>query len=183
MLIDSQLIEAVRSQHTLSLHGLHGLRHWGRVYEIGMRLAPANDADVRVVALFALFHDACRHNDGYDPQHGWRGARLAEQFYADGQLDIEREALNKLVEACENHTSGLHHKDPTIGTCWDSDRLDLPRCGGIVDRYYLSTAAARDIANIRWAHAKASIDRSPCDGGQMFLRSEGAGRAVRSTIG
>jgi uncharacterized protein len=50
-----------------------------------------------------------------------------------------------LCEACTYHADGQVSDDPTIGVCWDADRLDLPRVGIGIDRKYLSTAAARSI--------------------------------------
>ena len=37
----------------------------------------ATGADLRVVELFAIFHDACRTGEGVDHGHGRRAARLA----------------------------------------------------------------------------------------------------------
>jgi HD superfamily phosphodiesterase len=47
------------------------------VLENGLRLAPATGANVTLVALFAIFHDARRRNDGHDAGHGERGAQCA----------------------------------------------------------------------------------------------------------
>jgi hypothetical protein len=41
--------------------------------------------------------------------------------------------------------------DPTIGACWDADRLNLWRLGRRPDDRLLSTDTARDPATIRWA--------------------------------
>jgi hypothetical protein len=60
--------------------GIHGIRHWARVLENGRKLAEKTGAMIEVVELFALFHDSQRQNDGYDPGHGSRGARLAEKM-------------------------------------------------------------------------------------------------------
>ncbi|MCA9790206.1 MAG: hypothetical protein KC910_00365 [Candidatus Eremiobacteraeota bacterium] len=40
------------------------------------------------------------------------------------------------------------YHDPTIATCWDSDRLDLDRVGVDPDPAFLSTAAARKLAEL-----------------------------------
>ncbi|MBB6018173.1 hypothetical protein HNQ04_003450 [Deinococcus radiopugnans ATCC 19172] len=31
--------------------------------------------------------------------------------------------------ACKHHASGQTTDEPTLGACWDADRLDLPRVG------------------------------------------------------
>jgi uncharacterized protein len=59
--------------------------------------------------------------------------------------------MELLVTACSRHTCGSVSADPTIGTCWDADRLDLARFGIVPDPELLSTAAARSPAFIVWA--------------------------------
>ncbi|MEJ2207064.1 MAG: HD domain-containing protein [Gemmatimonadota bacterium] len=135
--------------------GIHGLPHWGRVMENGRRLAQAAGADPLVVDLFALFHDARRRNEGRDPGHGARGAELARELrdalppLTEGQLDL-------LCEACTHHTDGRVHADPTIGVCWDADRLDLWRVGVRPSGDLLSTAAAREPAVLARTRERSS---------------------------
>jgi uncharacterized protein len=50
--------------------------------------------------------------------------------------------------ACTWHTDLAHHPDPSIGTCWDSDRLDLGRVGIIPDPAYMSTNMGRELAGL-----------------------------------
>ena len=69
-----ELLAAIRRQYRLHWTGIHGVGHWARVLDAGLRLASVTGADPEVVALFALFHDACRRNDSHDPRHGARGA-------------------------------------------------------------------------------------------------------------
>ncbi|BCU77864.1 hypothetical protein llg_25790 [Luteolibacter sp. LG18] len=126
-------------------HTVHGPDHWRRVERNAVLLATRTGADVDVVRLFALFHDSRRENDGHDPEHGARGAAHAAELRGTAYaLDDARFELLRL--ACTGHTDGLHHPDPTIGTCWDADRLDLGRVGMIPDPYYMSTAFGKEIA-------------------------------------
>ena len=121
--------------------GWHGPPHWTRVAALGLEVAP-DDADSTVVMLFALLHDAARRKDGYDPQHGPRAAELARRLNGDTfRLDADR--LDRLVYACAHHTGGETTTDPTIGACWDADRLDIGRYGQKPDAAYLSTPHAR----------------------------------------
>ena len=62
------VIAAVRAQYRLDWDGIHGLAHWERVRENGLRLAGITGARTDVVELFAYFHDACRHNNSRDPE-------------------------------------------------------------------------------------------------------------------
>ncbi len=67
----------VLAHATANLRSIHGLAHWARVERNGVWLAGRCAADVSVVRLFALLHDAMRVNDWHDPDHGPRAANLA----------------------------------------------------------------------------------------------------------
>lgn len=140
-----QLWQVVLAQYRGRDHAAHGPDHWRRVERNGLLLATRTGADVEVVRLFALFHDSRRLHDGADSGHGGRGAAYAATLRGQAfELDDARFAL--FHHACTWHTDGDHHDDPTIGTCWDADRLDLRRLAIIPDPKYLSTAFARAIA-------------------------------------
>jgi uncharacterized protein len=137
-----RLWKHLSAQFLLGESSLHGPRHWRRVEQFGLKIAAANGADLTVVKLFAVFHDSRRENESWDPQHGARGAELAQTLRGDFfELDDARFAT--LHHACTFHADGLLHADSTIGACWDADRLDLPRVGVIPDPKRLCTPAAR----------------------------------------
>ncbi|MCL1979565.1 MAG: hypothetical protein FWG62_00615, partial [Proteobacteria bacterium] len=69
-----ELLALIIGQMATNPRGLHGLSHWARVYDNGLRLAAETGADRQVVALFALFHDSRRLTEQADPDHGPRGA-------------------------------------------------------------------------------------------------------------
>ena len=50
---------------------------------------------------------------------------------------------------------GDPHADPTIGTCWDADRLDLWRVGITPHVRFLCTAAAHDRVTQDWARQRS----------------------------
>jgi uncharacterized protein len=154
-MISRPLIEAIRNQYRLEWNGVHGVSHWARVYENGLRLAGSlPGVSIRVVELFAVFHDARRKNEGFDWGHGRRGAELAKQLR--GALfelpDAEYELLHL---ACCHHTDGHTLADLTVLACWDADRLDLGRVGITPDPRYLCTAVAKDPVTIAWADDRA----------------------------
>lgn len=150
------LAEELSRRFRLSLRSPHGPAHWMRVRKNGLLLAPLTGANPRVVELFALFHDSCRHNDHRDPQHGPRGAELAWELYRAGRLPVASEQeLEQLSIACMGHTHEHTHEDPTVATCWDADRLDLPRVGIRVAPHRLATHAARDRSIILEAEERA----------------------------
>src|SRR5208283_3634313 len=74
------LIHRILEDYALPWNGTHGVGHWARVLENGLRLAETTGAKVEVVQLFAVFHDAHRVNEGVDDGHGRRGADLAAEL-------------------------------------------------------------------------------------------------------
>lgn len=151
----SELAARIAKQFTLDLFSPHGPAHWMRVKKNGLMLAKETGASVKVVELFALFHDSCRWNDNRDPDHGPRGADLALRYRKQGYFQCTNQELDTLVAACQGHTGGFETESMTIATCWDADRLDLPRVGIEVNPDYLMTEAAKQHHHIEEARARA----------------------------
>lgn len=156
--ISTDLVDFLRRQYRLNWRGIHGAGHWIRVRAIGLRLAPVTGADATVVELFAVLHDVCREDDGFDMEHGARSAELVLEV-CDDLLGIAREQAELLAYACRYHTHGSTEADVTVQTCWDADRLDLGRVGIRPDPRYLCTTAARRTEMIEWAHARSLASR------------------------
>jgi uncharacterized protein len=74
------IVREVLAGYSLPVRGIHGVVHWARVLENGLRLAETTGANVNVVTLFALFHDCRRVNEGWDGDHGLRGAEFAQSL-------------------------------------------------------------------------------------------------------
>lgn len=138
---------AVIDQFALGEDSAHGPAHWRRVERYGLYLAMETGADVDVVRLFSLFHDAARLSEEDDPGHGTRGAALAMIMHKRGLVPVGDAGMRQLLEACDCHTVRVYHADPTVATCLDADRLDLARYGIRPDPAFLSTSAARDLAS------------------------------------
>lgn len=146
------LMEKILGGYTLPVWGAHGVTHWARVLENGLRLASATGANADIVTLFALFHDARRRNETHDEGHGLRGAELARSLCGK-LLGLEDPDFELLHTACRLHAAGLTDGDVTIQVCWDADRLDLGRVGITPSPPKLCTDAAR--ALLEWAHVRA----------------------------
>jgi uncharacterized protein len=146
-----RLVDAVLERSTGKDSFIHGESHWQRVAAAGLTLLPETPgADPALVFLFALFHDSMRLNDNYDHLHGPRGAALARELRGEA-FDLEDAEMGLLAFACEEHTNGGVGPDPTVGVCWDADRLNLWRVGIRLDPRWLSTKAARSEERIGWA--------------------------------
>jgi uncharacterized protein len=153
-MIPKGLVETILRHYALSPRGIHGLTHWARVLENGRNLARRTGARIEVVELFAVFHDARRLNDGWDPEHGFRGAELAGKVRGE-HFHLSEVDFDLLYQACRDHTGGATTADITVQTCWDADRLDLGRVRIDLDRKYLCTEAARDPAVMVWADRRS----------------------------
>jgi uncharacterized protein len=152
--ISSDLVGFLRGRYQLDWRGIHGAGHWIRVRANGLRLAPLTGADSTVVELFAVLHDVCREDEGFDLEHGARSAELVLEV-CDDLLSVGCEQAQLLAFACRWHSHGGTEADVTVQTCWDADRLDLGRVGIQPDPRYLCTPAARRAEVIEWAHARS----------------------------
>ncbi len=143
------LLTEVRARSTGIDSSIHGERHWRTVAANGLWLAGSvEEADKQVVFLFALLHDTMRWSDGHDPEHGRRAADFARELQAEGLLGITELQLDVLALACAEHADGTTSTDPTVGACWDADRLDLPRVWITPDPELFSTELARSGAHV-----------------------------------
>jgi uncharacterized protein len=158
------LSELVRSYYQC-LGGIHGVAHWARVLENGVRLAESTGANLAVVRLFAVLHDSKRIDEGDDPEHGPRAAEasidLRGKFF-----DLSDDEFSLLYVACADHTTERTHPDVTVQTCWDADRLDLGRVMILPRRDRLCTAASKTVEVLDWANQRAYSNQVP-----EFVRS------------
>lgn len=154
------VLQSVLDEYALFPGGIHGVVHWARVFENGVRLATETGANVEVVKLFAVLHDSKRFNDGHDPDHGPRAAQFAAELRGK-TFDLPDHEFKLLCHACEGHTHELTHPDVTIQTCWDSDRLDLGRVGITPHPSRLCTEFAKLPETITWADRRAVQDHVP----------------------
>lgn len=154
------ILQRILKEYALPLDGYHGIVHWARVHENGLKVAASSGADIEVVRLFALFHDSRRINESWDQGHGHRGGELARSLRGE-LVHLDDARFEMLYEACRLHTDGLTTADATLGTCWDADRLDLGRVGATPHADLLSTEAARKL--IRWADRRAVANFVPAE--------------------
>jgi uncharacterized protein len=140
-----RLWEIVIAQFPLGIHSIHGPSHWKQVEKNGLLIAKETGAEETIVRLFSMFHDSRRENEKIDNGHGIRGAELAKSMKGI-YFDLQDDSFEILMEACRYHTDGQPTSNITIATCWDADRLDLPRVGIIPDPDRMGTAYGRRIA-------------------------------------
>lgn len=119
--------------------GIHGLSHAQRVEKFGLMLAEKTDADRDVIIWFAYLHDSQRTDDGIDFNHGPDAARFVDTIRNAFLQELSDTQIIKLKEACRLHTSTHRTGDITVDTCFDADRLDLPRVGVMPDPKRMAT--------------------------------------------
>jgi|GEM_PF-6791177 len=124
-----RLWEIVTLQFDVTRFVSHGPDHWKRVEATALKLSCRTEADITVVRLFALFHDCKRITHFADAGHGARAAIYAANL-RELEYQISDQQFELLEYACIWHSEGRRHDDPTIGTCWDADRLDVFWRGG-----------------------------------------------------
>jgi uncharacterized protein len=152
-----QVVLAARRRFPLALHGIHGVPHWQRVRENGLRVARHSGAKPLLVELFAYLRDCCREDDRSDPGHGERAAEFARSLRGT-LIHLSEEDFAVLYEAIRDHELGLTRGDVTARTCWDADRLDLGRVRRRPDPRYLGTEYARRAETIEWAYKRSRGD-------------------------
>ena len=144
--LDYSILQKHVLSHRIFESELHGIEHWKQVERNGLLLATETGANVTIVRLFALFHDSKRADDGFDKEHGPRGAEFAKTCFEEHRFDITQEQFDKLYHACKFHTTEPRSGDATIDTCYDADRLDLGRVGIKLDPNKMATAFGARIA-------------------------------------
>lgn len=152
-MITLELLAEIKKHFSLNWKGSHGVYHFHRVYENGMKLSEQDGVDKGVVQLFSIFHDSQRKNEYLDRQHGRRGAQLTLKLRHLLPLDDFR--LELLTTACSLHTNTQNHDDITVQACFDADRLDLGRVGIYPNHKYLCTPMAKKSETIEWAYHRS----------------------------
>lgn len=141
VLLEAKKVFALNSAWTQ-----HGPGHWLQVERNVIMLGEHTPGcDLEVARLFALLHDCRRENEGRDPEHGARAAEFAQELHDRGMLALDPGRLATLKYAMTHHNGGQVSADPTIGVCWDADRLDLPRVGTTPDIDLMSTQYGRKL--------------------------------------
>ena len=154
------IVRTILDEYALPWDGDHGVAHWARVLENGLRLTEVTGANVEVVQLFAVFHDSKRVKETTEFQHGRFGAEFAAELRGK-VFDLPVQDFALLYRACVGHSHERTHPDITIQTCWDADRLDLGRVGITPHPSRLCTEAAKDPAMLKWADGRASFGVVP----------------------
>ncbi|MCP3900702.1 MAG: hypothetical protein GY707_13420 [Desulfobacteraceae bacterium] len=139
-----KIIKKIKQGLHVPSGSIHAESHWNRVAAFGELIAEKEKLNKHLIKLFAYFHDSKRFTDGTDPNHGHRAAEYIKTFTLN-ELGINKKEQEQLIFACRYHTYEEKTEDRDILACWDSDRLDLPRAGIVIDPDRLFTKTAKNI--------------------------------------
>ena len=154
----AEVLDHLKSVFRLNWQGIHGLPHWARVMRYGLRIATREGGDPWVVAWFAVLHDHQRWDEGRDRDHGVRAADAMDAIQDRGWFsDLNATQLALIEEAIRHHSDGWVHSDPSIGACWDADRLDLVRLGIAPSHGLLSTNTAKKMASVHTVSPSSAL--------------------------
>jgi uncharacterized protein len=140
-----QLLAEARNGALLAHEKMHGEPHWRGVAWAGLKIRevfPSIRGDL--LTAFAVLHDCRRETDDRDPEHGDRAARVAVRSGTLKRL-VGAEGRELVAEACRLHERGQTRPEtPTIGACWDADRVNLVRLGFRLDTRYFTVLSGED---------------------------------------
>lgn len=137
----------------IAIDSIHGYDHWRGVEERGHYIAKRNGADKKVVSAFAFTHDIGRTVDSKEPGHGQWGADIIREFFVAEVFDLNTRQYEQLLQAVAEHDiETAQSSDITVQTCWDADRLDLPRIYVLPDKNRLCTEVGKSEETFRHFH-------------------------------
>ena len=152
--------EIAKKQFVMESTSIHGFDHWEQVLINGLMLSMQHGIDPIVVELFAYLHDCKREEDHGDYEHGDRAADFVMELRGSGDLDFLTHLQYSLLwEACRLHHTGVTSDEPTIGACFDADRIELIRCGITPKHELMSTAMGKRIAQKLEQHKTFIYDK------------------------
>jgi uncharacterized protein len=153
------ILHAILEEYVLSWDGDHGIAHWSRVLENGLRLAEETGANIEVVQLSAILHDSERVNEGGDPDHGPRAAAFALDLRgccstclitSSGSctIPVPGTITNELIPMSRSRPAGMPTGSILVGSASPRTRA-------------ASTDAAKHPDILKWADGRASFGVIP----------------------
>jgi uncharacterized protein len=131
---DATVFERIRKKTApFFKHSHHDLYHIERVYNLALRLAREEGADLDTVKAAVLLHDIARakEDEGKISDHAEEGARMAKRILED--VDFPKNKIDQVVDCIEVHRfrKGATPKSLEAKILQDADRLDILGAVGI----------------------------------------------------
>lgn len=133
-MLNESVFEEIKSRSREFLrHSHHDKSHVDRVYNLAMRLARSERADLDVVKASVLLHDIARALEDEDKiaDHAIEGAKMARKILED--INFPKQKIAKVVECIETHRfkKGIKAESLEAKILQDADRLDIIGAIGI----------------------------------------------------
>lgn len=114
-------------------HSHHDIYHVERVYNLALRLAHEEGADLDTVKAAVLLHDVARakEDEGRIKDHAKEGARMARKILRE--VDFPKNKIDRVVECIEVHRfrNRVTPRSLEARILQDADRLDILGAIGI----------------------------------------------------
>lgn len=103
-MLDDSVFEKIRKRSEEFLkHSHHSKSHVERVYNLAVRIAKEENADLDVVKAAVLLHDIARamEDEGKIEDHATEGAKMARKVLEE--VDFPKEKIDKVIHCIETH--------------------------------------------------------------------------------
>ncbi|MDH5437892.1 MAG: HD domain-containing protein [Candidatus Bathyarchaeota archaeon] len=105
----------------------HDKSHVERVYNLAVRIAKQENADLDVVKAAALLHDVARamEDEGKIEDHATEGAKMARKMLEE--VNFPKEKIDEVIHCIEAHRfkKGMEAESLEAKILQDADRLDI----------------------------------------------------------
>ncbi|MGA2417776.1 MAG: HD domain-containing protein [Candidatus Staskawiczbacteria bacterium] len=130
MEINNKIIEEVKEkakEYFVGASGCHDWSHVERVYNLALRIAKKEKADINVIKLAAYLHDIGRREEMQSKGkicHAEKGVELAERILE--KYDLDKEVKENILHCILSHRYRNNHEPKTIEAkiLFDADKLD-----------------------------------------------------------
>lgn len=133
MVNDSVFEEIVNRSEKFLRHSHHGKTHVERVYNLALRIAEKENADLDIIKASVLLHDVARamEDEGKIEDHALEGAKMARKILEE--VNFPKEKTDSVVRCIEVHRfkKNIKINDLEAKILQDADRLDMIGAIGI----------------------------------------------------
>jgi len=133
MLSDSVFKQIGELSKEFFKHSHHSKSHVERVYNLAVKIAKEENADLDVIRAAALLHDIARalEDEGKIEDHTMEGAKMARKLLEE--VNFPKEKIDKVVRCIEVHRfrKGIRAVSLEAKILQDADRLDILGAIGI----------------------------------------------------
>ncbi len=127
-MLDGYVFEKIRERsEEFFKHSHHSKSHVERVYNLAVRIAKEENADLDVVKAAVLLHDVARamEDEGKIEDHATEGAKIARKVLEEA--DFPKEKIDKVIHCIEAHRfkKSMEAESSEAKILQDADRLDI----------------------------------------------------------